>query len=160
MAYRNDITADYLRSILDYDPETGIFKRRADGKTMGTILANGYLQIRINGVAYYAHRLAWLHSTGEWPNAGLDHINGKRTENQLVNLREANARENAQNMRPHAESGLAGAYYDKRRNKWYSSFKAETNMFLGYFDAPEEAHSAYCDAKRLYHSFHPHSPKR
>ncbi|EFE1615700.1 hypothetical protein CKI87_000297 [Escherichia coli] len=59
--------------VLDYNKETGIFTwkkklsaRGAVGKVAGTI-SYGYNAINIDGVRYFAHRLAWLYVYGEWP---------------------------------------------------------------------------------------------
>jgi len=41
-------------------------------------------------------------------------------------------------------SGLKGAYWCKRRERWYSNYTVDCkNVFLGYFDTPDEAHAAY-----------------
>ena len=99
------MTQEKLKSLLDYNPETGVFtwKRRTDienlrirngwnskyaGRQAGSKVKTPHLPyIRIAG--YLAHRLAWLYMTGEWPEEGkeIDHINGDASDNRFCNLK-------------------------------------------------------------------------
>src|SRR5262245_11249534 len=99
--FRNDLTADLVRSLLHYDLETGIFTWKVDrarhvcaGDIAGTRTPHGYLVIGIRGTNYFAHRLAFLWVKGEWPKAELDHINLLKIDNRWVNLREATRSQN------------------------------------------------------------------
>jgi hypothetical protein len=94
------LTAERLREILGYDPETGLFTRlvrtgriRA-GEVAGTAHSRGYRSIVIDGRVYLSHRLAWLYVHGEWPPEQIDHINRNRADNRLVNLRAAKQSQN------------------------------------------------------------------
>ena len=108
------ITQEYLKSVLSYDPETGIFtwkyrqgligkkiswNTRYSEKQAGTIDPVGYLGIAIEYKRYYAHRLAWLYMTGELPKKYIDHLNGNKSDNRFLNLREATNSENQQNQK-------------------------------------------------------------
>jgi hypothetical protein len=87
-------STEYLRSIVDYDPETGIFRRkdisrkirRSKNMPIGT-LKKGYLYIGINEQQYMAHRLAWMYVTGEWPTVDPCHANGHLCDNSFENLK-------------------------------------------------------------------------
>jgi len=80
------ITQEYLKSILEYNPEIGefIWKTRENvpkfwntkyaGKKAGRINCNGYGQICIDHKHHSTHRLAWLYVHGELPDQ-IDHIN-------------------------------------------------------------------------------------
>jgi hypothetical protein len=160
---RAELTAERLRELLSYDPETGNFKWRVTkgraraGDRAGCIYTRGYAYIRIGGAAYKAHRLAWLYVHGHWPKEFIDHINGHRADNRLVNLREANRIQNFANSRLSCSntSGFKGVSWDKRWRKWISSIGSSgRTVYLGWFDTPEEAHSAYmAEARKLHGEF-------
>lgn len=158
------LTLDKLKERLDYDPDTGIFMwlvqrgRVKIGAVAGYGDGDGYLQIKIDGKHCRAHRLAWLYMTGEWPKAGVDHVNGIRDDNRFCNLREATCAENLQNagLLHRNTSGFIGVDLDQRRNKWRAKISADgRRKYLGYFTSPEAAYAAYLEAKAQLHTFQP-----
>ena len=158
-------TQERLKELLSYDQNTGVFvwlaqtsSRAKIGDIAGTLMAIGYRLIGIDGKLYRAHRLAWFYMTGDWPVAGMDHINGVKDDNRWDNLREATQAENSQNMaiRSDNTSGYMGVCWDRRKGKWQAQIKvAGRNKHLGYFDMPEAAHAAYLAAKAEIHTFQP-----
>jgi len=88
------LTAERLRERLRYDAETGAFTRRVGsgharaGEMAGTVHSTGYVRITIDGGKYTAHHLAWLYVHGVWPSDQIEHINRKRSDNRIANLRE------------------------------------------------------------------------
>lgn len=157
------LTADRLRELLSYDPETGIFSWLVNssntkiGEKAGSNHRQGYLEVGIDGRSYLCHRLAWLHVHvhGRWPVDKIDHINGIRTDNRIANLRECNHQLNCQNVRAHRDgSGLVGTSFDKKARRWQAGIGINRKrIFLGYFDSQQEAHEAYLRAKLEYHPF-------
>lgn len=103
---------------------------------------------------YKAHRLAWLYITGQWPIDQIDHINGIRSDNRFCNLREIDLTGNShQRNKPpkNNKSGFIGVYLTRS-----GKFRAQigylrTNIAIGVFDTPEQAHAAYLEAKKKYH---------
>lgn len=67
---------------------------RRRGYQADTTITAGYRRCFLNGRHLRAHRVAWLLHHGQWPTKQLDHINGKRNDNRIANLREATSAEN------------------------------------------------------------------
>jgi hypothetical protein len=158
MTSKNVLTAERLRSLMEYSPESGVFtwlKGKRAGHEATSRHGCGYLTARVDGRAYLLHRLAWLYVHGRWPNDQIDHINGDRSDNRLSNLRECTNAENCQNVRAHCDgSGFIGAAFDKRRGRWQAGIGINgRRRFLGYFDTPEQASAAYQEAKKNIHAF-------
>lgn len=155
-----ELTAERLRELLHYDPETGVFtqavrtsNRIKVGSRAGGLNTQGYRQIRVGGSIVYEHRLAWLYMTGSWPVNDIDHADGARANNAFLNLRDVPRSTNLENQRKasrNSKTGFLGviAYRDKFRATITAN---RTHHFLGTFDTPEEAHQAYLKAKRAIH---------
>jgi hypothetical protein len=159
------ITQERLKEILDYDPDTGLFTRKAInnpnqkiGQIAGSRYDNGYVCIMVDNKLYKAHRLVWFYIHGVWPSKYIDHINGIRHDNRIDNLRECSKLENAQNIKIPIcnKSGYMGVSWAKVSKKWKAQIKTNGKVIgLGYFDDPAEAHRAYLAAKAKYHTFNP-----
>jgi len=159
------LTAERLRELLHYDPETGVFTRRVDrrpgvkaGDIAGHIKPNkGYRLIWI-GCNWMAHRLAWLYVHGSWPDGQLDHINQDKLDNRIANLRLVNHAQNMQN-RPHQRnnvSGFKGVAPCRKTGRWQALICSNNKQIhLGLFDSPELAHAAYCEAAARLHTHNP-----
>ena len=156
------LTQEYLKSILDYNPETGIFTWKIRpayciniGDIAGCLNKNdGYIRIQINNKSYQAHRLVWLYMTGNCPIKTIDHINHIRTDNRIINLRDITQRENQYNRSENKNnsSGYKGVSWHKKANKWHARIRVNgKQIHLGYFTDKEEASQAYQEAKEKYH---------
>lgn len=157
------LTADRLRKLLTYTPETGELRRRVTvspryvaGSLAGSVSAvSGYREVWVAGRAYYAHRLAWLHVHGHWPKGEIDHINGKRDDNRLCNLRDVGKRVNGENRwkaNRNSQTGLLGVHYVAKLKKYRAEIVvAGTPKYLGCYQTAQEAHRAYLAAKRKHH---------
>lgn len=153
------ITQDYLKSILDYNPETGVFtwiesKRYGwVGKQAGSMRSDGYLKIKILNKNQLAHRLAYLYIHGCSPKS-IDHINGSRCDNRIENLRAADHSKNGMNkaLSTLNTSGVKGVSLNKKLNKWaaYISVNNKRNH-LGVFASVEDAEKAITEARNRLH---------
>lgn len=158
-----ELTADYLREVLDYDPETGVcrwkkcfFSNRV-GQRAGSVIdrpTGRHRTMRFFGRQYYEHRLIWLYVHGRWPTGEIDHINGDGTDNRLVNLREATKSQNMANAGHwgHNTTGFKGV--TRSRGKWQARIGKAGRVFLGRFDSPQAAQAAYmAKARDLFGEF-------
>lgn len=175
------LTADILRKLLRYEPETGhLFWRHrseeftvsgANSVTQETRRWNsrhagrpaltsphptkGYLTGCVLSVPIKAHIAAWAIFHGVWPAGIVDHRNRNTADNWIKNLRLASAGENARNRRAHrgSASGLKGvAPY---RDKWKAVITVNGRfVYLGLFATKEAAAAAYdCAALEMHGSF-------
>ena len=153
----------YLRSRLDYDPETGALTwREREGKKFwnvkfvgtraGSLPKNArYRTIDIEGLTLLEHRVIWKWMTGNEPPQQVDHINLDSADNRWANLREADYSTNQMNVRARASSGLKGAHWCNTRKQWKSCIGVNgKSIKLGVFDTAQQAHEAYVSAAVKY----------
>ena len=153
-----DLTAEQVRRVLSYDPDSGTFGRvnPNDKRPVGTALAKGYIRVGVLGKRVMAHRLAWLLVHGAWPDDQIDHINGNPADNRIGNLRCVPGAINNQNLRrayaSNKSSGLLGVV-QAERGKWRAVIQVNGKKHrLGRFATPEQAHEKYLEAKRQLHA--------
>lgn len=163
----SELTADRLRELLHYDPETGAFtwlRQRGKGKIKpgtpagGICKRFGYVFIRADDGLYRAHRLAWLYMTGAWPLESIDHIDRDKANNRWSNLRAATPAENGQNcrLRRDNKTGHTGVFWDEKRQLYLASIvKDKRTHWLGRYPTLEEALSVRLRAKESLHTFNP-----
>jgi len=158
------INQQQLKDHLDYDPNTGIFTwvnalspRVRNGDVAGTD-HDGYVRIKVRGEQYAAHRLAWLWVHGCFPPSQVDHINGKRDDNRIKNIRIVTHNVNMKNKRLYKNntSGIHGVTRCKRYPAWVATCKdqAGKQIHLGRFKVKEDAIKARAEAVSSY-NYHP-----
>jgi hypothetical protein len=149
-----DLTAQRLRELLDYNPETGLLTRLVPPKRVtGSPSKRGYIELFLLGSKFRAHRLAFLYMTGDWPRYEVDHIDGNKGDNRWANLRDVPKKTNQENRRIATKSnklGILGVCCT--RGRYMASIQENgKKRTLGRFPTAEEAYAAYLDAKRLLH---------
>lgn len=153
-------------ALFSYSPDTGDLTWRVNtkatpkGKPVGTVVKGrsetytSYINVKVLGDFYKAHRLIWLLQTGSWPKGYIDHIDGNGLNNAWSNLREATASQNCINQRVRSDStsGVRGVSYDKSRNLWYVYINiGNMRKHLGRYDTKDEAIAVRSAAEKLYH---------
>ena len=74
----------------------------------------------------------------------VDHINGKRNDNRMKNLRSVSRRNNQQNRDMHRDGKLPGCHFRKDIQRWQSQIWINgKNKHLGFYDTEQEAHERY-----------------
>lgn len=174
-----EVTADVIKLLVAYDPETGVFtwrerpgdhgwSRKNAGKSAGAISEHcrkgsrpkQYVRIRVYGQDFYAHRLAWLFVHGEWPGKNeIDHRDDNGLNNRIDNLRRATHAQNGHNvgLRRNNKSGVKGVHWDAQRGRWFASITIEgKSKALGRFDDLDDAVAARRAAEADYHGAFAH----
>lgn len=157
---RHSLTADRVRDLLRYEPQTGALYWASTGLPAGTTDPDGYRAVQINRVIYRAHRLIWLYLHGHWPAGVIDHIDGDPGNNRPENLRDVSVADNSHNQRRAARhnrsSDCIGVSWQPSRSRWMASITLDgKTKFLGRFHTESEASDAYWAAKA---TIHPNAP--
>lgn len=165
MKAKEQLTSECVAKRLNYNSETGVFTWKTPtaamlkpGDIAGTIHKTGYVKIILDGISYWAHRLAWLYYYKEWPKGEayqIDHINGNKADNRICNLRLVTNKKNTRNhgLYKHNISGTSGVCFNMQQGKWQAYEKYEKKYkqkHLGYFLNYEEAVVARKQAEKEY----------
>lgn len=118
--------------LFTYDPETGELRNRTNrqrarvGALSGAMNIDGYRRVEVKNKTYLAHRLIWLLQYKEFPPNQIDHIDGDRSNNRLINLRNVLPVENSLNQKKYKnnKSGVAGVYWDESEGKWHAQINS------------------------------------
>lgn len=174
-------TPEELRKLLRYEPDTGklfwrarsvalfsstgrrsanhacaLWNSRFAGKEAFTADdGGGYKSGGIFCRLHRAHRVIWALHHDEWPTHEIDHINGVKDDNRIVNLRDVSHIENSRNTRRSSNntSGHMGVGWNKARGKWEARIKVGRQIYLGLFDVFEDAVAAR-KAAEIKYGFH------
>jgi hypothetical protein len=146
---REKLTQEKLKSVLSYNPESGVFRwksqhgRAKAGDKAGYISKHdGRVYIRVNRRLYTAHRLAFLYMEGYFPEYEVDHKWGITGDNRWKELRHVSHKCNLQNQKKNNKntSGFPGVSYSGRDRRWVSCIKIDgRHIYIGSFTDPLEA---------------------
>jgi hypothetical protein len=82
----------------------------------------------------------------------VDHISGNTLDNRKCNLRRATNKQNSRNRKNVNPTGFKGVIYRTNCKKWQARIWTDIKrVSLGYYNTPQEAHTAYCEASKKYH---------
>lgn len=152
----SDLTQARLHVLFHYDSETGEFIRKTRtsnstriGEVAGAVQRQGYIQLRVDGVLYLAHRLAWLYMTGRMPDDEIDHRDLNKSNNSWGNLRPADGSLNNANKPTQKNNslGLKGVSKHNGGPKYRADVRINGRQkYLGCFPSREAASKAYAEA--------------
>lgn len=164
-------TQSELQALLNYDPSTGalIWKERPGAvRSWNTKYAGkpaftakdrkGYYVGAVGGINYRAARVIYKLYHGVEAEQ-VDHIDGDRSNNRIVNLRAVTHQQNQQNMKKSSrnKSGVVGVSWNKAKNRWDAkiSFNGGSVLIGRFtdFDAAVAARKQY-EQKLGYHPNH------
>jgi hypothetical protein len=161
------LTQKELKEKYSYNSLTGEFTRLTSnnqvkvGAVANSKHHSGYIHIRFGKSKYQAHRLAWLYVYGEFPNGMLDHINGKRDDNRIANLRIASKSQNGinRNKSKSNTTGYRNVYFQEYDVDGYKISKPYTTSctlngsyhFLGSYTTAEEASEVFEEFAKILH---------
>lgn len=156
------LTHERLTSLFEYRPASGLLVRKVTtgsrspaGQIVGSPVGSGYLGVSIGRSKYILHRLIWMYVYGAWPDHDIDHINGDKHDNRIVNLRRVTKSENQHNLglKKTNTSGFTGVRKSSsRKNPWAARITINgKEKYLGCFADKSQAAAAHAAAKRIYH---------
>lgn len=147
-------TPEEIQAELRVDMKGRIFFRkerpgRSSASPAGSLRKDGYIDVRLQGQRYLAHRLVWCLIKGDWPVEQIDHINGNRADNRIENLRAVSIAEQRRNVtRARNASGVVGVTWARQEHNWRASISVKGKTInLGHFDSVEEATTARREAE-------------
>jgi len=121
------ITKDKLCEVLEYRKGKLYWKKNTgnkdfSGKVAGSKNHNGYIATVINNKRYFNSHLVWLMHHGYISENLLDHINRKRDDDRIENLREVSRSCNNRNagLRKDNSSGVKGVSFHNGCEKWHA----------------------------------------
>lgn len=139
-----------------YNKKTGelIWKKenkshpRLTGKPAGSKNGN-YLVVKLDGIQFKAHRVAWFIATGCQPNI-IDHINGDTVDNRFCNLRNVTANENAKNHgKGKRKDGMPCGVRLLPSGRFQARVSCDKKQkTIGTFDTISDAEKAAIDARK------------
>jgi hypothetical protein len=150
----NKTSIERIKELFLYYPETGVLCRKCDcGKAReGQVLISE--TICVDGIWIRSTHIMWALHHGSWPPDGywIDHKDGVKAHNWLINLRLATPTQNQQNKAGSGQYAKGVTWRDRINKPWQAKIRVNgTRIHLGSFRTQEEASKAYKQAALEYH---------
>lgn len=132
------------------------FDNRYAGKEAGFVRSDGYVQVRVDDVLYYRHRIICAVANGRSLDLEVDHINGVPGDDRAENLRYVSKDDQQRNLKLSAKntSGRVGVSR-YRGDRWQAAIWSGNKIVsLGRFDSFESACMAREAAEKSF-GYHP-----
>lgn len=160
-----------LQEIFNYDAKSGFLYRKINTSSRGRIgkcghldKSQGYHNVYVDSTRYKTHRIIWKLYYGEFDeNLEIDHINGNRSDNRIVNLQAKTLQENQKNRKIsiNNKSGVIGVSYNKRQKVWQARIGHNNkDIHLGFYLKKKDAVKARKEAEILYGYHQNHGRKK
>lgn len=155
MTHGTQFTIELIRNLFNYDPETGYITRIVSyGRALtGQVFCDAN-NVSVLGVPIRPARLAWALHNGAWPpdDMFVDHINGIKADNRIVNLRLATPTQNQYNKAATSFYPKGVTWRNRLQKPWQAKIRVNgTRYHLGSFETMEEAAEAYRKAALEHH---------
>lgn len=148
-------SVERLLELFIYDPEEGTITRRIDdGKGIAGQMFFDAVNISVEGTHLKMSRLCWTIHNGVWPPEGywVDHINGVKADNRIVNLRLVTPTQNQQNKAGYGTYAKGVTWRDRKEKPFQAKIRVNGDrIHLGSFATEEEAAEAYRVAALKHH---------
>ena len=160
---------EYLNECFTYNPESGELAwkvrprhhfesdtnmkkshSRAAGQRTGNVCVQGYVRTKLDKRLWFVHRIIWKMVHGVDPEQ-IDHVNGVRDDNRLINLRNVSHHVNAKNkaVGKNNKSGVSGVYWREAFSRYDVSIRSEgTSRWVGSYMTMLDAVSARLKAQK------------
>jgi hypothetical protein len=122
------------------------------GDKVGTLTAQGYVQVKIKGKLHSAHHIVYK-MTNNREAILLDHIDGNKSNNKIDNLREVTKSQNAINSKGRDnKSGCKNVLWQKSRQNWLVKLHINGKQkYIGEFKDIELAELVAIEARNKFH---------
>ncbi|EHK65951.1 HNH endonuclease [Achromobacter arsenitoxydans] len=105
------------------------------GQPAGSRNGRGYFEVEHNHMRLMAHRVIWEMHYGPIPDGlCVDHINGRKTDNRIENLRLATKAENGQNQGKQSSNttGIKGLTKHSVNGTWIGQIRCNGTRYSHY----------------------------
>jgi len=162
---------DWIEQNYCYNANTGMFFwLKEGGKGVSKHFAGDAISVKPNTEGYTklfvssadkdtrwvsASHVAFFLSRGFWPETPIDHINGNRTDNRIMNLRPVSLSQSSANRAGMAGKKLPKGVYQRSKNSFRCAIQHnKKRVWLGSFKTAEEAQRVYvAETLRLHREY-------